>query len=54
MSVTKNKLIRQAKEALERRRLLPPKERMRRLIARGIINEKGEVLIGKPKTKTAE
>jgi hypothetical protein len=42
--MTKSEIIEQSRRALAAFAALPPEEQFRRLVARGVINEKGEVL----------
>ena len=47
--MTERELIERTRKALEEFAKLPPEEQVRQLVARGTINEKGEVLLGRPK-----
>ena len=45
--MTKEQLIQETRKAMAEFRRLPHEEQVRRMIARGTINEKGEVLMGR-------
>ena len=47
--MTEKQWLERIRQALARFDALPPKEQARLLIEAGIVNEKGEVLFGRPK-----
>ena len=51
---TKKQRIEYTRKALEEFNRLPPEEQVRRLVAKGTINEKGEVLMGLEEAKALE
>jgi hypothetical protein len=52
--MTQNELAKRAREELEKYLALPDEEKIKRLIARGVINERGEVLMGLKEAREQE
>lgn len=52
--MTKQELAEEIRKGLEELRRLPPDEQIKRLIAAGTINERGEVLMGREEEKNGE
>ncbi len=50
--MTEKEMIERTRQALADFRRLPPEEQVRRLVANGTINEKGEVLMGLQRDET--